>query len=146
MSDCFSRRLLIALLATTALCGCGGADANKGVVRGQVTFAGKPVSDGLIRFQNQAGVSENIDLDADGKYQVRSYEGIGLPPGEYQVAVLPRFAAASDTPPLAGAAPLPDSTKEFPHIPAKFRDVSTSKLTIKVERGNNPPFDFDLSK
>ncbi|MFM9965845.1 MAG: hypothetical protein ACKV2Q_32085 [Planctomycetaceae bacterium] len=145
MRDCYSSLLLLATLSLPAMCGCG-ADANKGVVSGQVTFAGKPVSDGLIRFQSQAGVSENIDLDAEGKYQVKNYEGVGLPPGEYQVAVLPRIVAATNSPPLAGATPPEDSTKEFPHIPPKFRDISTSKLTIKVERGTNPPFDFDLSK
>lgn len=141
----FTSLLSITVLSATALCGCGGADTNKGLVRGQVTFSGKPVSDGMIRFESRAGVSQNVDLDAEGKYQVRSYEGVGLPSGLYQVAVLPRLVASS-SPPLAGAAPPDDPTKEFPHIPPKFRDISTSKLSIKVEPGTNPPFDFDLSK
>lgn len=139
-----SDRLLIVLwLSMIAVSGCGNAD-NKGIVRGQITFAGKPVSDGTIRFEG-LGVSENAHLDSEGKYQIRSYEGVGLAPGSYQVAILPRVAT-SDTPPLAGAAPPEDLTKDFPLIPPKFRDSKTSELKITVERGANPPFDFDLSK
>ena len=116
-------------------------------IRGQgVTFAGKPVSDGTIRFEGPAGVSENADLDGEGKYQVRSHLGAGLPSGVYRVAVLPRVAVRSDSPPLAGAAPPEDPTKEFPHIPPKFRNIETSELKIEVQRGANPPFDFDLSQ
>lgn len=149
MRDCPLRPrllLLLLLLLTAVLLGCGGSDADKGVVRGQVTFAGTPVSDGFIRFESQTGISENIDLDKEGKYLVRSYEGAGLPPGLYRVAVLPRIAAASTSPPLAGIAPPEGQTQEFPHIPLKVRSVDTSELKIQVERGKNPPFDFDLSK
>ncbi len=141
MSD---RLFVVLLLSMTAVFGCGNADGNKGIVRGQITFAGKPVSDGMIRFEG-SGVSENANLDAEGKYQIRSYQGVGLVPGSYQVAILPRVVP-SDVPPLAGAAPPEDPTKDFPHIPPKFRDIKTSELKITVERGANPPFDFDLSK
>lgn len=142
-----SRQLLVTLLLLPAvLLGCGNADPDKGIVRGQVTFAGNPVSDGTIRFENPSGISENADLNSEGKFQIRNHLGDGLPFGAYRVAVLPRVAAANDTPPLAGATPPDDPTKEFPHIPPKFRDVTTSELKIEVQRGANPPFDFDLSK
>ena len=146
MRSDLSRLLLVMLLSMAALLGCGNAATNKGMVHGQVTFAGKPVSDGTIRFEGPAGVSENADLDGEGKYQVRSHLGAGLPSGVYRVAVLPRVAVRSDSPPLAGAAPPEDPTKEFPHIPPKFRNIETSELKIEVQRGANPPFDFDLSQ
>ncbi len=145
MLNRISASLFVAVLSVTALIGCGG-DVNKGIVRGQVTFRGKPVSDGMIRFESSGGVSENVNLDAEGKYQVQNYEGVGLPAGEYKVAVLPRVIVTGDTPPLAGVAPIENPSKKFPHIPLKFRDVATSQLSIKIERGTNPSFDFDLSK
>lgn len=145
MWNCLSRLLLPALLLLmSALPGCGQTTANTGIVRGRITFAGKPVSDGSIRFESKEGVSQNVDLDAEGNYQVQTYDSTGLPPGTYQVAVLPRVVTSNQ--PLLAAPPEATKPPEFPHIPKKFRNVATSPLSIKVSHGTNPPFDFDLSK
>ena len=145
MWNCRSSRLLLALwLLTTVLPGCGHTEANTGIVRGRITFAGKPVSDGSIRFESKERVSQNADLDAEGNYHVQTYESLGLPPGVYRVAVMPRVVTSNQ--PLLAAPPEDTKLPDFPHIPPKFRDVATSQLSIKVERGANPPFDFDLSK
>ncbi len=141
--------LVVGLLCISVASGCNRpAVVERGAVQGQVTFAGKPVTDGTIRFENvTGGISLNADLGPDGSYQLRSHEGVGLPPGTYQVAVVPRVAPAPEAGQFVGVAP-PGSTPppEFLDIPPKFRDVTTSGLTAKIAVGENPPFNFDLSK
>ena len=133
--------LVAILLAAVSLCGCGTSGPPKGMVHGKVSFDGQPVSEGTIRFENKHGVSLNANLGPDGNYQVQTYEGLGLPPGTYQVAVVPRVAAAAQ-PMLVGAARPAEEIPEFPHIPPKYRSISTSGLSINVQVGENPAFDF----
>ena len=141
--------LVLALACLGVAAGCNRpAVVERGTVQGQVTFAGRPVINGTIRFENaKSGVSLNADLGPDARYQVKTHEGAGLPPGTYQVAVVPRVAPAADPGQFVGVAP-PDSTpsQEFPDIPLKYRDATSSGLTVTVATGENPPFDFDLSK
>ena len=141
--------LALAVLCLSIAVGCNRpVVVERGMVQGQVTFAGKPVTNATIRFENaNGGVSLNADLGPDARYQVKTHQGAGLPPGTYQVAVVPRVEPVSGEVPFVGVAP-PDSTppQEFPDIPPKYRDVKTSGLTVTVSNGENPPFDFDLSK
>ena len=141
--------LVLALLGISVASGCNRpVVVERGAVQGQVIFAGKPVTDGTIRFENATGgVSLNADLGPDGSYQVKTHQGVGLPPGTYQVAVVPRVATAPETGQFVGVAP-PGSTppQEFLDIPPKYRDAASSGLTVSVTVGENPPFNFDLSK
>ncbi len=134
-------------IAITALClsGCGETKAPAGIVKGKVTFGEKPVSTGTIRFQN-AEISLGADLEADGSYEVKTHQRVGLPPGSYQVAVVPRNPLASGEVRLVQGPPSETPSPEFPDIPPKFRDVATSNLSVTVVEGKNPEFNFDLSK
>lgn len=125
------------LLCVTGLTGCGGEPL--GEVQGRVTLNGQPITQGSVVFENlEAGISVNAPLDANGRFEVRTYEQAGLPPGTYQVAVSPRGfqeeheAIAVD--PDAHAA-------NSPMIPTKYHLPATSGLTFEVQAGAN---DFDL--
>ena len=107
-------------------------------VAGKVTFQGKPVTAGMIRFSNtQAPVDMLARLGPDGYYEVIRGHGPGLPEGTYQVAIVP---PRPDRPlgPMAPSKPV-----EFPNIPEKYRQPSTSGLTLTVKPGRNN-FDVDM--
>jgi hypothetical protein len=123
-----------------ALClsGCGDKGPKLAPVSGHVTFQGKPVAAGMVRFSNPpAGIDILATLQADGAYSVHMAKGNGLPEGTYAVAVVPprvNSPVGTMTPP-----PLP----EYPDIPEKYRQPSTSGLTLTVKPGGNP-FDIDM--
>lgn len=127
-------------------CGDGRPKVERGMVRGKVTFAGKPVTDGIVRFENATGISQGAELDGEGRYEVKTHESVGLPPGNYQVAVVPRIGPAPGEVLLVNGPPKENDSKVFPDIPEKVRDMATSGLSITVSVGENPAFDFDLSK
>lgn len=137
---------ICALLASAFLHGCSQKDsARRGTVAGKVTNAGAPVSPATIRFENESlGISLAADIGPDGAYQVKTYKEVGLPPGVYKVALMAGSIRPPDNIVLAGeiATPAPAA----PMIPEKFLSTETSGLQIEVKEGDNPPFDFDLSK
>ncbi len=126
--------------------GCGNTGPVRGSVKGRVTSGDKPVTGATVFFENmQAGVGINAQLDADGYYEVKNYQGDGLPPGTYQVAVLPGgVMEPGEEVPLAGKAKTirPKLTLT---IPQRYHKTATSKLSITVKEGDNPPFDFRLT-
>jgi hypothetical protein len=116
-------------------------------VAGKVTFAGKPVVNGIVVFENAAAnISIWADLTEDGSYVLRTHNTTGLPPGTYQVAIRPRPQPVdgTDDPPTSA---LPGQPKELDHpfIPKKFHSTRTSKLAVEVQSGQNRPFDFELA-
>ncbi len=117
--------------------GCG-PKVVLGKVHGQVRFQGQPITAGIVGFSNDAsGVHMTANLDTEGRYQVSMAKGFGLPPGQYRVAVYPFVA---DLPVGSTARPEP---REFPNIPSKYRQPTTSQLTLTVHEGDNP-FDIDM--
>jgi len=139
-----SRALAVLWLAALCLPGCGGPEtAPRGTVAGKVTLGGKPVTRGAVVFENpETGVAVMAALGPDGTYEVKTYEGAGLPVGHYRVAVTPQAPAATDENPLAGAGALePPQPVE---IPARYHDAADSPLEIDVDEGKNRPFDFEL--
>ena len=111
-----------------------------GRVSGKVTFEGEPVSSGIIIFANRAkGVYMTAALSADGNYRVVMARGVGLPLGEYQVAIGPPLPEESFGPPQR---PLPKKM-QFENIPVRYRKIETSPLQLEVRRGENP-FNVDM--
>jgi hypothetical protein len=121
-----------ALLCTAALlaAGCGG-DAMT-TVSGNITYNGKPVTNGLINFQPAQGKTYGGPIASDGSY---SYE---IPPGEYRV----RIDAPGPAPAWEEGQPEP---KPVPRLaPEKYADYKTSGLTAKVTDAGDQTVDFKL--
>jgi hypothetical protein len=135
---------VLAACGLTALLTTGCSPSDVGRVAGQVTLNGQPLAEGSILFQDDTGaISVNAALDGDGRYEVRTYDKRGLPPGTYRVAITPRTFGDGETPLIEGP-PAPTAPTASP-IPPRYRDVATSGLTATVQAGSNPPFNFDLA-
>ena len=120
------------------MAGCGANGPKLSPVSGRVTFQGKPVAAGMVRFSNpSAGVDIMANLQPDGTYSVRMAKGSGLPEGTYAVAVEPPRVDAP-----VGAMTLPPAPNR-PDIPTKYRQPSTSGLTLTVKSGSNV-FDVEM--
>ena len=125
------------LLAVTVF-GCGKNGPELAPISGRVTFQGKAVSSGTVRLSNpSAGVDVLATLQPDGTYVVRMGNDKGLPKGTYAVAVVPPRVDAP-----VGAMASPPIPKR-PDIPERYRDPSSSGLTLVVESGENV-FDIDM--
>ncbi len=139
------RSLGLCFLPFAALAiGCS-SEAPRGVAKGKVTFKGQPVTGCLIHFENrEGGVEAQVSLGADGRYEMKTLQGDGLPPGVYKVSVSPgRIMEPGEEAPLAGQAPKikpPPTTT----VPVKYHRGATTDLTADVKAGDNPPFDFEL--
>jgi hypothetical protein len=129
----------IALLGI-AFSGCHGSGEALQPVFGKVTFQGKPVAAGVVRFSNpQIGIDMTAALRPDGTYEVVRAHGPGLPEGTYQVAIMPPPIGRSKG---SAVEDLPAPPKR-PDIPEKYRQPSTSGLTLTVQPGKNC-FDVDM--
>lgn len=137
---CRSSRIgVVVLLLAVLPAGCRRGEV-LGRVYGKVTFQGKPVTEGVVLFDNwEKGVHMTAELDGQGAYEVEMAKGFGLPLGQYEVSVNPPLA---DTPPV-GPILTPPKFREFPNIPKKYRDPKTSGLVLTVKEGDNP-FDIDM--
>jgi hypothetical protein len=121
-----------------AMVGCGQSGPNLHTVSGKVTFQGKPVATGLIRFHSPPlGIDLMAYIRADGTYRVKMAQGDGLPEGEYQVAIEPPRVEVP-----VGVMKLPPALQR-PDIPAKYRQPATSGLKLTVAPGDNQ-LDIDM--
>jgi hypothetical protein len=123
--------LLVALLGVFVLGGC--SSKQKGfALKGSVTFKGKPLSSGVVRFHMVDNRIAMAMIQSDGSFAVTD-----LFPGEAKVTVeedtaarmrkrVPAGAkmpkASPPKPPPAPSAPLPD----------KYKDVSTTGLVYTL--------------
>jgi hypothetical protein len=133
------------VLAVSLLAGCGlmlsgcGSGEVRGRISGKVTFQGKPVPEGLVCFDNDdKGIHMSGDLKSDGTYEIITAKGAGLPLGKYQACVRPPVQPLSTEAVRRSLAP-----KEYPDIPKKYRDATTSNLSLDVKEGTNQ-LDIDM--
>jgi hypothetical protein len=141
---------LLALVGFLALvaAGCDGQKPPaRGTVRGRVTLGAKPVTGATVLFTNaETGIAMNAPLDRDGRYEVKSHLGAGLPPGRYVVAVTPGGVMTPDEEgPLAGDAKAARAKLPATPVPDKYHKAETSGLTVEVKEGDNSPFNFALT-
>jgi hypothetical protein len=142
-----ARILFLAAIVWTPL-GCGQSGPAYWPISGKVTFQGKPVGNGQIRFCNsKAGIDVVESLDAEGRYTVVTGKRKGVPGGQYQVAVMPKLDFSNvkcnkDGRPLPSTMPSV-SERNPPNIPAKYHDPATSGLTMTVKPESNT-FDVDM--
>jgi hypothetical protein len=129
-------------LLLLAAAGCG----NTGTVSGRVTYKGEPVPGGVITFYGANGRTDSGRIEADGRYAV--YQA---PLGEVKVTVVrpkvgppPRVFKGREPPrhpDAAGSAPAPSDKVMI--LPDRFKDPSTSGLTVTV-KGGSQTTDIDL--
>jgi hypothetical protein len=122
-------------LAALALVGCGGGGPQLGIVRGTVSYKGKPVPNGTVMFVPANGPSATGTINPDGTYTLTTYKaGDGAVLGTHKVVV----AALADT-----RGRLPEDRDPLPPsiVPVKYTNIATTDLTRDVKEGDNQ---FDL--
>ncbi len=134
------------LVGLVAFAGCD-SDPSKvktEYVEGVVTLNGEPLPMAQLTFNpvSSEGKAAFGASDKDGKYMLTTDGGKidgGAVTGEYVVTVEKR-----DVPPIADVSTDPDkpsppiAVKIAPLVtPAKYKDVTTSDLKVKVEKGDN---------
>ncbi|WP_425618479.1 carboxypeptidase-like regulatory domain-containing protein [Anatilimnocola sp. NA78] len=139
---CRLSQFLVLSVGLFILGGCGPTKAPVAKVHGTVTMQGQPLTGAVIGFESEDGSrSVTAELDAQGKFVVRTYADAGVPPGKYKVTVKP-LPPPTDQPPLAGDAltsgPLESS------IPKKYFSTGTSGLTADVVLEKDNDLTFDL--
>ena len=138
MWGCFTRLRGVGLAASVVvLAGCGGGEMKTAVVRGKVTYNGRPVPNGTITFVPEGGgPSATGQTGSDGTFALTTYKSDdGAVLGKHKVMIV----AVQDTSNL-----LPEQRNlPAPVIPDKYLSTATSDLTATVEDKENR-IDFDL--
>ena len=137
-------RPLLVLSSLIPLVGCNDGE-ELGLVSGQVTYDGKPVTAANVRFSDATqGIFLQARLDSDGRYKVATAAGEGLPLGSYQVAIAPYV----NMPPVNVRLTSQEWKRRLnptrADIPEKYRNENSSGLELEVSSGQNE-FDIDLS-
>lgn len=124
--------LAFCFLAVALLASCNTRPSSW-PVSGSVTFQGRPVSAGIVRLKNSTlGMDITAVLQRDGAFEIMTAKGVGLPEGEYQIAIMPPTVQVP-----IGPAPKSFCLPKCPDIPPKYRQPSTSGLTLTVKPGEN---------
>lgn len=132
------RRAAVALsvVALVGLVGCGGRPRTA-VVRGTVTYQGKPVPHGTVNFIPAAGPAATGEIGRAGSYRLTTFKsGDGAILGTHKVVII----AMEDMGDRAVEAwsPLPP-----PLVPLKYTSLGTTDLQVEVKDEENV-IDLDL--
>jgi len=124
--------------ALLVLAGCGPRGAATAIVRGKVTYKGKPVPNGTVNFIPTKGPSATGEIQPDGSYTLTTYKsGDGAVLGKHKVIVVAMQDMGSVLPESRN--PLPP-----PIVPMKYTSLATTDLTADVEQKENT-INFDLT-
>ncbi len=139
------------LLLATAGCifwaGCGPRRPRTAPVRGTVTFAGQPVTEGRIFFHPEEGRSAIGRLGPDGTFELTTFKtGDGAVPGRYRVVVEATRTTGGYQPQsfeeeLSGVGNVPGEVEWL--VPKRYAQLETTPLSAEVGPGRNT-IDFDL--
>lgn len=111
--------LLLIVLVTFAMAGCGDGRPKRLRVSGQVLIDGKPLTYGTVRFVPKGARASSGTLDKNGRFTLTCYGNEdGVVPGLHQVEV---NAAES----LSGS-------KNLWHAPKKYARFRTSPLQKEI--------------
>jgi hypothetical protein len=135
------------VLVVVLTLGCSGSPPPRGLVYGTVSRDGEPLTSGQVIFENaEEGISITTPIGPDGRYEVRTYHGAGLPPGRYAIAVRPAPRYASDDEiPLAGMSTEPTEPSS-PRIPVRYQTPETSGWSVDITVGGNKPCNLELKE
>jgi hypothetical protein len=137
---CLAPATAVAICLATL--GCGSGQLPVALVKGKVTYKGKPLEFGSILFQPQMGQTATGQIKSDGTFVLSTYAtGDGAIIGKHKVAI-----ACNETQkpgyqvPKGQEAPVGKSL-----IPDKYRLPDTSGQTAEVTKGGPNEFTFNLT-
>lgn len=131
---------LLLFVAAMATPGCGsGGGLSKVLIWGAVTYDGKPVEKGQIRFipQDDSGGPITIASIDGGRYTTESSGGV--PVGAHRVEIKGYDAHEYQTAPTGPGSP---PVKQL--LPDKYNREST--LTAKIDQDSGETLDFSLTR
>lgn len=130
--------ILIGFMLFALLTGCGSDQAKTAIVKGTITFKGKPVPNGTVTFIPLGeGPAATGELQKDGSYTLKTYKDAdGAVLGKHKVIVV----AMED---MAGRLPEDRTPTPPPIVPHKYTSAATTDLQAEVKEGENI-VDFDL--
>jgi hypothetical protein len=121
------------LLASLCISGCGGdAGPRRAVVSGAVTYQGRPVDEGEIRFTPIKDTVGPVTLAriANGRYDAAAKDGV--PVGTHQVQILAYLADPNARPEAKGT---PGERPRKQYLPAKYNTQSTLECVVETGQG-----------
>lgn len=127
------RAVAFALAMAAVTSGCGRRDMGR--VSGTLTFQGKPVPKGIVKFTPKGHPAGAGETDDAGRFVLNTLQkGDGAFQGACVVTVVPvaEFEEGSIAP------------KPRPDIPNKYRDYSTTPFKADVVAGKENVFTFDM--
>jgi hypothetical protein len=127
---------LIALLACVTACGKSGPELAP--VSGTVYLDGTPLTEGVVCFVSASGYVSSATVGLDGRFQLTSQYGPGIPLGDYRVTVLPKSPEVNAMS-MQSKSRLPTSS-----IPFRYQYPDRSGLTATVADGSPVEFTFQL--
>ena len=132
--------IAFAFLATGVLCGCGRSGPERAVVSGTVTYLGRPLAQGAIRFLPTGETKTPMSgaLIVDGKYLADKRGGV--PVGTHQVVIeafRPIHGAGTGGDAPASGAPASGSglVPREQYLPARYNSQSELEITIEPGAG-----------
>lgn len=141
------RRITVLMVVATFL-GCGGEPYGPtGKVTGKLTMDGKnlPAGHAVSFMQMESGFLAFGMTDAEGKFEVNSWNNGNMPIGKYDVMIAP--PSGGDVSNLSAEErfdnPESSSAKSKVLFPSRYRETTTSGLNYEVTKGANN-FDIDL--
>jgi hypothetical protein len=131
-------RLLIALILTSALAAGCGDSRGRVPVTGTVTFDGKPLESGNIRFGGDQGAAGAGSI-VNGKFSLsETASQDGVLPGKYEVLIASWIEERGSVRKDGSFSP------GITRIPLIYLDPAKSGLTAEVKAGESNQFTFEL--
>jgi len=129
-------------LSLSLVLGCGSRSSGLAIVKGKVTYKGKPVPNGTVNFNPVDGnkPSASGKIQPDGSYTLETYLGnrpsAGAVIGQHKVVIV----AMQDQ---EGILPEQRAALPPPIVPSKYTHPNTTDLKADVGNKENT-IDFDL--
>ena len=142
-------RSLTALMLMATILGCGGDSFGPtGKITGKLTMDGKqlPAGHAVSFMQMEKGFLAFGMTNAEGNFEVKSWNDGNMPIGKYDVMIAPPVGGVDE------AALSAEDRFEKPELlapksnvlfPARYRETTTSGLHYEIKPGDNH-FDIDL--
>ncbi len=139
---------LMVLTAMLSVAGCGGNPYGPtGKITGRLTMEGKPLPAGhsVSFMQMEKGFLAFGITDADGKFEVKSWNNGEMPVGKYDVMIGPPSGENADTSQMSAEERFdnPQPQKIKVPFPVRYRETTKSGLSYEIKEGPNH-FDIDI--